>query len=187
MTSFDGLVGMATFLGSALEIVLAVKGGVDGGAGTALIGIGGTACFTGAAAGVATGLSAGCAFAAGSCVFEWEPAGADVSFEAALEAGLGILDTTGFFTGTTTDLDLEGTDTGFLAADDGATFLATGLAILLAAGTFLANLLPPDDWAGLVAAFLAGTIFLTLVGFLAGFAAFFLVAIQLGFFSDKHF
>jgi hypothetical protein len=46
----------------------------------------------------------------------------------------------------------------------------------------LAALLPPDDWAGLAAAFFAGAIFLTVVDFLAGLAAFFLVAIQLGFF-----
>jgi hypothetical protein len=66
------------------------------------------------------------------------------------------------------------------------TFFATGLAILLDTGAFL-DLLPPDDWADLEAVFFAGAGFLTLVGFLAGFAAFFLVAIQLGFFSNKHF
>jgi len=188
ITTFTSLAGgMATFLGSALDIVLAVKGGVDGGAGLLVI-EGVDTCLAGAVTGVATGLSAGCAFATGGCVFATEPAAeSDDPFETALATGLDILDTTGFFTGTGTDLDLEGTDTVFLAADDGTTFLATGLAILLDTGAFLANLLPPDDWAGLVAAFLAGTIFLTLVGFLERFAAFFLVAIRLGFFSDKHF
>ncbi|HXB92715.1 MAG TPA: hypothetical protein VNU72_10510 [Puia sp.] len=78
------------------------------------------------------------------------------------------------------------TGTGFLAGGT-TTFFATGLAILLDTGAFLADLLPPDDWADLEAAFFAGAGFLTLVGFLAGFAAFFLVAIQLGFFSNKHF
>jgi hypothetical protein len=70
---------------------------------------------------------------------------------------------------------------------DGATFLAVGLAILLAAGAFLADLPLPDEWAGLAAAFFAGAIFLTFTAFLpAGLAAFFLVAIQLGFFCDEH-
>jgi hypothetical protein len=82
-------------------------------------------------------------------------------------------------------LDFEATGAVFLAGM--ATFFATGLAILLETGPFLASLFPPDDWAGLAAAFLAGTIFLTLVGFLTGFAAFFLVAIQLGFFYNEHF
>jgi hypothetical protein len=92
-----------------------------------------------------------------------------------LEAGLDMLDTVVFFAGTT----------GFFAAAvaAGATFFATGLAVLLAAGAFLAALPATDEWAGLAAAFLAGAIFLTLgVDFLAGLAAFFLVAIQLGFF-----
>jgi hypothetical protein len=80
---------------------------------------------------------------------------------------------------------LAGAGAGRLAEEDGTTFLAAGLAILLAAGAFLAAL--PDEWAGLAAAFLAGAIFLTLTAFLAaGLAAFFLVAIQLGFFCDKH-
>jgi hypothetical protein len=59
--------------------------------------------------------------------------------------------------------------------------------VLLDTGAFLADLAAPDEWAGFATAFFAGTIFLRLVGFLAGFAAFFLVAIQLGFFSNKHF
>jgi hypothetical protein len=120
----------------------------------------------GAGLGTAAGLTADGAFPV-----------ADV-LEVVLVTGLDILDTVGF---------LAGTGIGFLAGDDGATFLATGLAILLAAGAFLAVLLLPDEWAGFAAAFLAGTIFLTLTVFLAGFAAFFLVAIQLGFFSNEHF
>jgi hypothetical protein len=93
-------------------------------------------------------------------------------------AGLDILDTAGFLVGTGAD---------FLADAGGATFLATGLAILLVTGAFLTLLLAPDDWTGLEADFFAGTIFLTVAVFLAGLAAFFLVAIQLGFFSNKHF
>ncbi|GGB13686.1 hypothetical protein GCM10011511_41730 [Puia dinghuensis] len=94
-------------------------------------------------------------------------------------AGLEVwVDTAGFFADTGAD---------FFAAAVGATFLAAGLAILLAAGDFFAVLLPPDEWADFGAAFLAGAIFLTFTVFLAGFAAFFLVAIQLGFFSDEHF
>jgi hypothetical protein len=80
---------------------------------------------------------------------------------------------------------LAGAGAGRLPEEDGTTFLAAGLAILLAAGAFFAAL--PDEWAGFAAAFLAGAIFLTLTAFLAaGLAAFFLVAIQLGFFCDKH-
>jgi hypothetical protein len=75
---------------------------------------------------------------------------------------------------------------GRLAGEDGATFLAAGLTILLAAGVFLTVLLLPDEWAGRAAAFLAGAIFLTFTAFLAGLAAFFLVAILLGFFCDEH-
>jgi hypothetical protein len=92
------------------------------------------------------------------------------------EMGFEILDTVDFLAGATT---------GFLAGAGGATFFAatTGLAGLLATGAFLIALPVPDEWAGFAAAFLAGAIFLPLgVGFLAGFAAFFLVAIQLGFF-----
>ena len=95
-------------------------------------------------------------------------------------------------------LEFVGTDltgTGFLAGADGflaatgwATFFATGLALLLAGwGAAFFTGLPADEWAGFDTAFLAGTVFFTVVGFLAGFAAFFLVAIQLGFFSNKHF
>jgi len=92
------------------------------------------------------------------------------------EMGFEILDTVDF---------LAGAITGFLAGAGGATFLGatTGLAGLLATGAFLIALPAPDEWTGFAAAFLAGAIFLPLgVGFLAGFAAFFLVAIQLGFF-----
>jgi hypothetical protein len=84
-----------------------------------------------------------------------------------------MLDTVGFFT----------VGIVFFAGATGATFLDTGLAVLLATGAFLVALPAPDEWAGFATAFLAGAIFLTLgVDFLAGFAAFFLVAIQLGFF-----
>jgi hypothetical protein len=93
-------------------------------------------------------------------------------------AGFDMLETMGF---------LAGAGVGRLAEEDGATFLAGGLAILLATGAFLADLLLPDEWAGFAAAFLAGAIFLTWTAFLAGLAAFFLVAIQLGFFCNKHF
>jgi hypothetical protein len=54
-------------------------------------------------------------------------------------------------------------------------------------GAFLAGFAEPDVWAGLAAPFFTGTIFFPLVGFFAGFAAFFLVAIQLGFFCNEHF
>jgi len=75
----------------------------------------------------------------------------------------------------------------FFAAVAGATFLATGLARGFATGAFLTLFPEPDDWAGFEADFFAGAIFLTVAVFLAGLAAFFLVAIQLGFFSNKHF
>jgi hypothetical protein len=51
-----------------------------------------------------------------------------------------------------------------------------------AATTFLAGFAELGEGAGLAAAFFAGAVFFPLVGFLAGFAAFFLVAILLGFF-----
>jgi hypothetical protein len=93
-------------------------------------------------------------------------------------AGLGRLETAPF---------LAGAGAGRLAEEDGTTFLAAGLAILLATGAFLTDLLLPDEWAGFAAAFFAGAIFLTFTAFFAaGLAAFFLVAIQLGFFCDKH-
>jgi hypothetical protein len=75
----------------------------------------------------------------------------------------------------------------FLAGTVWTTFLGTGLAILLAAGAFLTDLAEPDEWAGFEAVFLAGAIFLIFAVFLAGLAAFFLVAIQLGFFCNEHF
>ena len=75
----------------------------------------------------------------------------------------------------------------FLTAGVGATFLATVFTRGFAAGAFFALLPEPDDWAGFGADFFTGVIFLTVAVFLAGFAAFFLVAIQLGFFSNKHF
>jgi hypothetical protein len=143
----------------------------------------GAACLTGAAdawAGcdllmgcVLIELATGCALTAGRGFAAPWPL--EIGVEAAV---LDILDTADFF---------GGTDICFLAGDGGATFLGTGLAILLAAGAFLAVLLLPDEWAGLEAAFFAGAIFLTFTVFLAGLAAFFLVAIQLGFFSNNHF
>jgi hypothetical protein len=188
ITSFTGFAGVVTnFLGSAaFAIVLAVKGGVEGGTGTGLMATDGTACLVAAAV-----AAAGCGFAAGGGVFDKAfPPGC--TFEGAPAAGFDMV--RGFFEGTetvledTTDFDgtdLEDTEAAFLTG--WTTFLATGLAILLATGPFLADLLPPDDWAGLATGFLAGAIFFPLVGFLAVFAAFFLVAIRLGFFSDKHF
>src|SRR5579863_8501110 len=93
-------------------------------------------------------------------------------------AGLVMLETPPF---------LAGAGAGRLAEEDGTTFLAAGLAILLAAGAFLADLPLPDEWTGLAAAFFAGAIFLTFTAFFAaGLAGFFLVAIQLGFFCDEH-
>jgi hypothetical protein len=74
--------------------------------------------------------------------------------------------------------------TGFLVA--GAAFFTTGLTVFLPATGFLAPL-GADTWAGLEADFLGGAAFFTLIGFLAGFAAFFLDAIRLGFFCNKHF
>src|SRR5450432_100189 len=62
----------------------------------------------------------------------------------------------------------EGIGLGFLA---GATFFATGLAVLLEGGVFLTALLP-DECAGFAAAFLAGALFFAGVAFLAAFAAF---------------
>jgi len=183
MTTFTGLGGAAGFLGSGLT----VTGGGGGGAATkGLLVVTTGACL---AVGAAVGRATGCDFTA-TCVLGAGPGAAAVGLtadgafpgaaglEVVLVTGLDILDTVGF---------LAGTETGFLAGDDGATFFATGLAILLAAGAFLAVLLLPDEWAGFEAAFLAGTIFLTLTVFLAGFAAFFLVAIQLGFFCNEHF
>jgi hypothetical protein len=124
---------------------------------------------------VATGLAAAicCTLAAGAVALETE-----VTVLCPFTMDLEVLDTVAdFFT-------CKGAD--FLAGAAGATFFAAGLAILLAAGAFFAGLLP-DEWADFGAAFLAGAIFLTFTVFLAGFAAFFLVAIQLGFFSDEHF
>jgi len=162
MTTFTGLAGGTGFLGSGL---IATGGGGGGAAATVLATMGAAAGLVGAW---------GCAFAAGRVL------GFETGVEAVgcLAMGLDVLDTAGFFVG-------RGTD--FLAATAGATFLAAGLAILLAAGAFFTDLLLPDEWADVEAAFLAGAIFLTFTVFLAGFAAFFLVAIQLGFFSDEHF
>jgi hypothetical protein len=94
------------------------------------------------------------------------------------DTGLAIFDTAVFLG--------VGAGADFLAGT-GATFFAAGFAILLAAGAFLTDLLLPDEWADFEAVFLAGAIFLTFAAFLAGLAAFFLVAIQLGFFCNKHF
>jgi hypothetical protein len=168
MTTFTCLGGAVGFFGSGLAAT-----GVGGGGG--------------GATGAGWALIAGRAFGAG-CVLATE--GVEVGFPASwtfpdpidvLEcetAGFDMLETMGF---------LAGAGVGRLAEEDGATFLAGGLAILLATGAFLADLLLPDEWAGFAAAFLAGAIFLTWTAFLAGLAAFFLVAIQLGFFCNKHF
>jgi hypothetical protein len=177
MTTFTGFGGAACFFGSGLT----ATGGGGGGGATAL------GAVTGAV-GLAVGAGAGWNLAV-VCVFEMVP---DTEFgfpgnwafpEAACGLGLGpmdleLLDTGAFF---------EGTDTDFFNGAGGATFLATGLAVLLAAGPFFTGLWPPDEWAGFEAAFLAGAIFLTFTVFFTGLAAFFLVAIQLGFFSNKHF
>ncbi|HEV2483426.1 MAG TPA: hypothetical protein VGS79_27365 [Puia sp.] len=159
MTTFTGLAGGAGFLASGLGVTWGAGGGaviVDFTSGVAVTGL--------------EGVCTGCTFA---------PVEGVLATAGALAAGLDIL------------LDIEadflaGKGAGFLAAAAGATFFATGLAILLAAGAFLA-FAPPDEWAAFEAVFFAGAIFLTLAVFLAGLAAFFLVAIQLGFFSNKHF
>ncbi|HXL74041.1 MAG TPA: hypothetical protein VN963_10510 [bacterium] len=168
MTTFTGLGGAAGFFGSGL-----VATGVGGGGG--------------GATGAGWALTVGRAFGAG-CVLATE--GVEAGFPASwtfpdpidvLEcetAGLDMMET-GVF--------LAGAGVGRLAGEDGTTFLTAGLAILLVAGVFLADLLAPDEWTGFTAAFLTGTIFLTWTAFLAGLAAFFLVAIQLGFFCNKHF
>jgi hypothetical protein len=127
---------------------------------------------------VGTGLAAGTGcwgFTAATGGFETWFAGAWVVFGGVLA----ILDDTGVL--------FAATGADFLAGAVGATFLGTGLAILLAAGAFFTDLAEPDEWAGFEAVFLAGAIFLTFAVFLAGLAAFFLVAIQLGFFCNVHF
>ncbi|HEV3325829.1 MAG TPA: hypothetical protein VG052_09490 [Puia sp.] len=174
MTTFTGLAGGAGFFGSGLT---ATGGGGGGGAATGLMAVTGTACLM-AGAWIGWDLPAGCVFdTMPETEFGFPPSWTFAGTACALGV-LDILDIGAFF---------AGMDTGFLAGAWGATFLATGLAILLAAGAFFAVLLLPDEWAGFAAAFLAGAIFLTLTAFLAaGLAAFFLVAIQLGFFCDKH-
>jgi hypothetical protein len=175
MTTFTGFGGAAGFFGSGLT---ATGGGGGGGAATGLPAVTGAVCL---AAGVWAGwdLAAGCVLdTVPETLFgfpaSWTFGGAICGFAG---ADLDILDIGAFFAGMT----------GFFAGTCRATFLATGLAILLAAGSFLAGLLLPDEWAGFEAAFLAGAIFLTFTVFFTGLAAFFLVAIQLGFFSNKHF
>jgi hypothetical protein len=176
ITTFTGLGGAAGFFGSGL---IATGGGGGGGAAIGLLAVTGA---VGLAAGVWTGwgLPAGCVFdTAPGAEFGLPPSWTFGGTACALGvAALDILDIGAFFVGM---------DRGFLAGTCGATFLATGLAILLAAGAFFAVLLLPDEWAGLEAAFLAGAIFFTFTVFFTGLAAFFLVAIQLGFFSNKHF
>jgi hypothetical protein len=178
MTTFTCLGGAVGFFGSGLTATGAVGGAIAAG----LLVTAGAACLAiivvAGAGGVLTG----------GCVLDRE--GAEAGFEwiwifpdpidvlACETAGLDICEMVAF---------LAGGAVGRLAEEDGTTFLAAGLAILLTAGAFLADLLLPDEWAGLAAAFLAGAIFLTLTAFLAGLAAFFLVAIQLGFFCNKHF
>jgi hypothetical protein len=166
MTTFTCLGGTVGFFGSGLTAT-GVGGGGATGAGWALT-IGwafGAGCVL-ATEGVEVGLPASWTFPDPIDVLECETAGLD------------ILETAVF---------LGGADIGRLAEEDGTTFLAAGLAILLTAGAFLADLPLPDEWAGLAAAFFVGAIFLTWTAFLAGLAAFFLVAIQLGFFCNKHF
>ena len=181
MTTFTCFGGAVGFFGSGLTAA-----GVGGGGGAMAAGLAGTpaaACLVAiAVAGAGWVLTWG-------CVLDTE--GVEVGFPAswtfpdpidALDGetvGLDIWETVAF---------LAGGGVGRFAEEDGTTFLAAGLAILLAAGAFLAVLLLPDEWTGLAAAFLAGAIFLILTAFLAaGLAAFFLVAIQLGFFCNKHF
>src|SRR6185437_15891261 len=159
MTTFTGLAGGAGFFASGLGVT------TGGGGGTAIAGF--------PIGVVAIGLACVCM----GCTFA--PANGVLATAGALAAGLDIL--LGMETGF-----LAGIGADFLAAAAGATFFVTGLAILLAAGVFLA-FAPPDEWAAFEAVFFAGAIFLTLAVFLAGLAAFFLVAIQLGFFSNKHF
>jgi hypothetical protein len=187
MTTFTCFGGAVGFFGSGLAAA-----GVGGGVGVnegVLVGAAAVVCLAAmAVAGVGWVLMGGCVLDAGSVVLVTE--GAEAGFPArwtfpdpidafACEtAGLDMWDTVVF---------LAGGAVGRFAVGDGTTFLAGGLAILLAAGAFLADLLLPDEWAGLAAAFLAGAIFLTWTAFLAGLAAFFLVAIQLGFFCNKHF
>jgi len=173
MTTFTGLGGAVGFFGSILGGFIATGGGGGGGA-TGLVATAGAAtlCFTAAvwADGAFDGVpETGEDFATGVWTLATDEA-----------AGFDILDTAVFFVGTGADF-LAG------AVAVGATFLAAGLAILLVTGAFLTLLLVPDEWAGLEVDFFAGTIFLTVAVFLAGLAAFFLVAIQLGFFSNKHF
>ncbi|HEY4108358.1 hypothetical protein [Puia sp.] len=163
ITTFTGLAGGAGFFTSGLD----VKGGGVGRAVATALPRGGAGVAGFAAA------WACCAFVTGAVTFE---IGVVVAWLFA--AGLEVLDTADFFVG-------KGGD--FLADADGATFLAAGLAILFT-GAFFAALLPPDEWTDFDAVFLAGATFLTFTVFLpAGFASFFLVAIQLGFFSDEHF
>jgi hypothetical protein len=162
MTTFTGLAGGAGFLASGLGVTTGTGGGV---------------AIAGFPRGAVTGLAGVCI----GCAFNPEEGVLATAVDAAgaLAAGLeDILDIEADF--------LAGIGVDFLTAAAGATFLATGLAILLAAGAFLA-FAPPDEWTAFEAVFLAGAIFLTFAVFLAGLAAFFLVAIQLGFFSNKHF
>jgi hypothetical protein len=169
MTTFTGLAGGAGFLASGLGVTTGTGGGV---------------AMAGFPRGAVTGLAGvciGCAFnpEVGVLATAVDAAGAlAAGFEDILAGLEDILDTEADF--------LAGIGVDFLTAAAGATFLATGLAILLAAGAFLAFTLP-DEWTAFEAVFLAGAIFLTFAVFLAGLAAFFLVAIQLGFFSNKHF
>ncbi|HXD79555.1 MAG TPA: hypothetical protein VN616_17185 [Puia sp.] len=175
MTTFTCLGGAAGFFGSGF--IAADDGGGVG------IAMGFAGPTTGAVCLAITGEAEG-DFAA-RCAFGIE--GAEACFprctfpDPALvveTAGLAIWTTAAFLVGRAAD---------FLAGAATATFLAADLTILLAAGDFFAALLPPDEWAVFAAAFFAGAIFLTLTAFLAGLAAFFLVAIQLGFFCNKHF
>jgi hypothetical protein len=177
MTTFIGFGGAAGFFGSGLT----ATGGSGGGGAYALAAVIGAVCLV-VGVGAGWGLAAGCVFEkAPDTTFGFPPSRAFPETVCGLWLALTDfvkLDIGAFF---------AGTDTDFFDGAGGATFLATGLAVLLAAGAFFTGLWPPDEWAGFEAAFLAGAIFLTFTVFFTGLAAFFLVAIQLGFFSNKHF
>jgi hypothetical protein len=169
ITTFAGLAGGAGFFASGLE---ACGGGGEGVTAVAVL------LATGGWAAVFAGVCPGTAFVAEEWVF--------VVGVAVFTAGLAILDTAVFLVGIEVFFFAAGTlDETWEPA--WATFFAAGLTILLATGLFLADFAAPDEWAGFETVFLAGAIFLTFAVFLAGFAAFFLVAIRLGFFCNKHF
>jgi hypothetical protein len=179
MTTFTCLGGAVGFFGSGL---IATGAGGGGAIAAGLLVTAAAACLAAMVVAGADGVLTGGGVLdteGAEAGFPWSWTFPDpIDVLACETAGLDIWETVAF---------LAGGAVGRLAEEDGTTFLAAGLAILLTAGAFLADLLLPDEWTGLAAAFLAGAIFLTLTAFLAGLAAFFLVAIQLGFFCNKHF